>query len=120
MKLFIGGRNQGKTAYAEAKTGLHPVYCTPDEALSVPAINCFHLLVRFILETGGDLSGFLKALVRQNPEAVVVSDEIGLGVVPVDLFERRWREETGRALCLLAERAETVERVSCGLGQVLK
>ena len=50
----------------------------------------------------------------------MVSDEIGLGVVPLDPFERLWREETGRALCVLAERAQRVERICCGLGMRLK
>ncbi|HIY22305.1 MAG TPA: bifunctional adenosylcobinamide kinase/adenosylcobinamide-phosphate guanylyltransferase [Candidatus Flavonifractor merdigallinarum] len=121
MMLFIGGRAQGKAAYAAAHTGCTPQPCaTPEEALNSPAIDQFHLLCRAILEGGGDLSAFVETLVAQNPDTVVVCDEIGLGIVPLDPFERRWREETSRALCRLAEVSQRVERVCCGLGVRLK
>ena len=120
MKLYIGGCHQGKTAYVLAQTGLRPVSCTPEEALSAPAINQFHQLCRSILEQGGDLNAYVDALLTRNPDAAVVSDEIGLGVVPLDPFERRWREETGRALCRLASASERVERIVCGIGVRLK
>ena len=51
---------------------------------------------------------------------VVIATEIGGGVIPLDPAERERREAAGRLACLLAERAETVVRVCCGLGQVLK
>ena len=120
MKLYIGGCCQGKADYVSAQTGLVPVCCTPDQALNAPAINCFHLTMRQVVEAGNTGEAFARTLLDHNPEAVVICDEIGLGVVPLDPFERRWREETGRALCLLAAAAERVERVSCGLGQRLK
>lgn len=50
----------------------------------------------------------------------VVATETGCGVVPVDAGERAARERAGRLACLLAERADTVVRVCCGLPQVLK
>ena len=120
MKLYIGGCCQGKAAYAAAQTGLTPVCCTPDQAFTAPAVNCLHLTLRQVVEEGGSGEAFARSLLERNPEAVVVCDEIGLGVVPLDPFERRWREETGRALCLLAAAAERVERITCGLGQRLK
>ena len=51
---------------------------------------------------------------------VVVSTEVGSGVVPVDPNERAAREAAGRLACLLAERADTVVRVFCGLPMTLK
>ena len=51
---------------------------------------------------------------------VVIATEIGGGVVPVDPAERERREAAGRLSCLLAERAETVVRICCGLPQLLK
>ena len=121
MMLFVGGQAQGQAEYAAAVTGRIPVTCaTPEEARSSPAIDQFHLLCRAILKQGGDVNAFVERLLAENPDAVVVSDEIGLGVVPLDPFERRWREETGRALCRLAAASERVERVCCGLGVRLK
>lgn len=120
MKLYIGGAHQGKAAYVAAQTGLSPVLCGPEEALSAPAVDRFHRICRTVLEQGGDLTAYIDRFLAGNPGAVVVSDEIGLGVVPLDPFERRWREETGRALCRLAAASERVERISCGLGLRLK
>ena len=51
---------------------------------------------------------------------VVIATEIGGGVVPLDPAERERRETAGRLACLLAERAEAVVRVCCGLPQLLK
>ena len=51
---------------------------------------------------------------------VVIATEIGGGVVPTDSAARERREAAGRLSCLLAERAETVVRVCCGLPQLLK
>lgn len=51
---------------------------------------------------------------------IVITSEIGGGVVPVDPAERAAREAAGRLSCLLAGRADTVVRVVCGLPQVLK
>ena len=53
-------------------------------------------------------------------QRVVIATEIGGGVVPVDPAERKKREAAGRFSCLLAERADTVVRVCCGLPQLLK
>ncbi|MDO4750352.1 MAG: bifunctional adenosylcobinamide kinase/adenosylcobinamide-phosphate guanylyltransferase [Eubacteriales bacterium] len=51
---------------------------------------------------------------------IVIATEVGAGVVPVDAGERAFREAAGRLACLLAERADVVIRVCCGLPQVLK
>lgn len=51
---------------------------------------------------------------------IVIATEVGGGVVPVDALQRAQREAAGRLACLLAERAEVVLRVCCGLPQVLK
>ena len=51
---------------------------------------------------------------------VVIASEVGAGIVPADPEERLFREKAGRLSCLLAQRAELVIRVCCGLPQVLK
>lgn len=120
MKLYIGGAGNGQTELAQSESGLTPVPCTPETALHTPAIGDFHLLIRQVLEQGGDARAFVRALLAENPGVLVVSDEIGLGIVPLDPFQRRWREETGRALCALAEQAERVTRVYCGIPRRIK
>ena len=51
---------------------------------------------------------------------VVIATEVGGGIVPLDPMERKEREAAGRLACMLAERAQTVVRVYCGLPQILK
>ena len=64
-----------------------------------------------------DLEALAEKLSRF--EAVTAS-EVGGGVVPLDPNEREARERAGRLACLLAERADTVMRVFCGIPRVLK
>ncbi|MBP6421033.1 MAG: bifunctional adenosylcobinamide kinase/adenosylcobinamide-phosphate guanylyltransferase, partial [Agathobacter sp.] len=42
------------------------------------------------------------------------------GIVPLDSFEREYRERLGRLLCEIAAKAERVERIVCGIGQRIK
>jgi len=41
-------------------------------------------------------------------------------VVPIEPFEERWREETGRLCCALAARSDAVYRVWAGIPQKIK
>ena len=65
----------------------------------------------------GDLSKLAEELAQYD--AVTVA-ELGGGIVPIDPEEREKRERAGRLACLLAERAEVVVRVFCGIPKVLK
>lgn len=63
----------------------------------------------------------LEALAQQLARyPVVIATEVGGGVVPMDAQERSRREAAGRLACLLAQRADTVVRLFCGLPTVLK
>lgn len=67
----------------------------------------------------GERAALLERLEPVLPE-VVISREIGSGVVPMDPRERAWRELHGQVLRFLAERAKGVTRIFCGLPEVLK
>lgn len=63
----------------------------------------------------------LEALARDlSRYEVVIATEIGGGVVPMDPAQRQTREAAGRLSCLLAQHAQQVIRVVCGLPQALK
>ena len=55
-----------------------------------------------------------------NPDIVVVSQEVGYGVVPMDAFDRKYREAVGRVCTGLASKSKKVTRVVCGIGTVIK
>ncbi len=57
---------------------------------------------------------------RLLEKRVVTISETGSGVVPVDAYERLFREQAGKLSLMLAEGAEKVYRVVCGLPQILK
>jgi hypothetical protein len=121
MTIYLGGAGHGQAALCEKETGLTPVPCTPAEALTAPAVAELHLVLRAVLRSGGDAQDFARQLLAENPGAVLTCDEIGGGIVPLDPDERRWREETGRALGILAAAEGTrLIRVWYGLPEVLK
>lgn len=64
-----------------------------------------------------DLTSLADRLAQKR---VVLQTELGGGLVPLDPAEREKREAAGRLSCLLAARADTVIRVSCGLPQLMK
>lgn len=57
---------------------------------------------------------------KLSNKTVVIATETGGGVVPSDKKERENREAAGRLSVLLAERADTVIRVICGIGKTIK
>ena len=69
------------------------------------------------LALGEDLLALAERLAEKD---IVIATELGGGLVPIDRTGREKREAAGRLACLLAGRADTVVRVCCGLGQVLK
>lgn len=126
MELYIGGYAQGKLAYVQKK---YPAWETIDGAKEEFAgqegcgnriFNHFHLWVRRHLEAGEDVEKLVESLLAGQPDCIILSDEIGNGIVPVDSAEREYREQTGRMLCELAEKASHVERIVCGIGEQIK
>ena len=121
MTIYIGGAGHGQAALCEKETELTPLPCTPESALTAPAIADLHLLLREVLQRGGDAAAYARTLLEQNPDAAITCDEIGGGIVPLDGFERRWREETGRALGVLAaDEGTRLVRVWYGIGEVVR
>lgn len=63
---------------------------------------------------------FAAWLYQNNPKLVIVSTELGCGVVPMEKKDRMWREAVGRSCTELAALSDEVVRVICGLGMHLK
>lgn len=73
--------------------------------------------VQELAQNRSDLS---ELLVELSHFDAVIATEIGGGIVPIDPVEREVRERAGRLNCLLAERADTVVRVFCGIPKAIK
>lgn len=109
--LILGGAYQGKSerarmAYADlcATSGL---------------VDGLHREIAQRLRDGGNIDVWLEELLSRE-EWIITCTEIGGGVVPVDRFEREWREVTGRICHALAQRADRIEQVSCGIAVPIK
>ena len=61
---------------------------------------------------------------RSTPGAaadrVIVMDEVGSGIVPMEKADRLWREACGRCGCMIAARADRVIRLVCGIPTIIK
>ncbi len=131
MVLITGGAYQGKTELAKEilmeKCGMISEDRIVDGASADDArmedaliITNIHLWIAKLLKEGRDPYGEAEQLVRKNPNVILVANELGCGVVPVDAFDRNWREVTGRVCCQLAKKAEAVYRVTCGIGTKIR
>jgi len=87
---------------------------------SAGVLDHFHLLVRRWMQAGKIPADETEKILSDNPDIVIITDEIGSGIVPLDVKERKWREVHGRICCQLAGRADAVFRVIAGIGQKIK
>ncbi|MCI6005209.1 MAG: bifunctional adenosylcobinamide kinase/adenosylcobinamide-phosphate guanylyltransferase [Blautia sp.] len=124
MEMIIGGAFQGKSSYAkEHYPGI--VWAsgdtlTEEELFASDAVLGFHEYIRKEMKAGKDVSSLAGKLIRENPNIILVTDEVGYGVVPVDAFDRAYREAVGRVCTELAAFSTRVTRVVCGIGTVIK
>ena len=109
MRLIIGGAHQGKLDYA-----LSLGYTRDDVATSLPTDKAILYGLQNLTREQPDLSA------DDIPDCIVICDELGCGVVPLDYEDRAWRERTGRLCNKLAQRADHVDRVFCGIPMKLK
>lgn len=112
MILVVGGVCSGKRSYVVDALGFDSSDISADPASAAPVAIDVQDAVRSYRDE--ELIPLLLA------KRVVVCNEVGCGIVPVDPAERAWRERVGRLCCDLAAQAETVVRMSCGVPQVIK
>lgn len=132
MKFVIGGFSQGKLAYVCSEYGIDKkaeeekiFYAESDKEEivwqdNILVIKDFHLLVRHWMQTKQNIEENVKKLLEEKKDCIIISNEIGYGIVPYDAFERAYREQVGRISCIIAKRAEQVIRVTCGIGVRMK
>lgn len=123
MILITGGAYQGKTAYVKAHFQ-HEItdgaVCMFDTAKSAAILTNYHMLIRRLTESGMDAESFTRAFCSENSDCIVLLDEIGSGIIPMEKKERIWRETVGKAGCILAENSEAVIRLLCGIPTAIK
>ena len=139
MILIIGGAFQGKLEFASKRFGIekeHALVMDENElwqqfikrveerkgSVSEKPLVVYGLekITRKIYDEGKDVEGAGLKLCQLLEDAVVISDDVSCGLVPMDKNDRLWREAHGRALGHLASKAEEVYRVFCGMAMKIK
>ena len=126
MVMVTGGAFQGKRECLKQLFGLSDkdivsgTDCLIEDVLSAAAVTDYHGLVKRLIAENINVSDFTERFCRENTKAAVTINEIGCGIIPLEKSERIYREEVGRAGCIIAAHSETVIRVFCGIHQIIK
>lgn len=94
------------------------------KAQGVVLIDCATLWLTNVMLGGGDIAAetaeLVAAIAAYPAPVIVVSNEVGWGIVPDNALARDFRDEQGRLNQRLAEVADLVCGVMAGLPMVLK
>lgn len=95
-----------------------------DHPKSLTLVECVTVWINNLMYHGRDVAGEVKRLCELLPKlrgrVVLVSNEVGLGIVPDNALARAFRDEAGRANQALAAVADEVVFVAAGLPLALK
>ena len=126
MIMIIGGAFQGKKDFAKERFSLSDTdvldgeKCDINAVFSAGCVNNYHALIKRIIGEKIDPIEFTERLCRENPNIIIITNEIGSGIIPLEKNERIWREYAGRAGCMIAKNSELVVRIFCGIAEVIK
>ena len=132
MELYVGGSFQGKKSYVDNKYSnirklkwLDGKICKSREDIlgsidDYDAVYDYQEVIKKELRDDLVPEDELKCLLDKKPDIIIVCDEVGCGVIPMAKEDRIYREAVGRCMCMAAARADSVTRIICGIGQVIK
>jgi adenosyl cobinamide kinase/adenosyl cobinamide phosphate guanylyltransferase len=127
MRLIIGGYAQCKLTYVINKYNIEKdkiwdseLPKDTEELNGTIVINNLNHWIKLQIKNNSNPEDKITNFINNYPDCIIISDEIGNGIVPIDKFEREYRERTGRMQIELARKATEVERVICGIGQKIK
>ena len=121
MILIVGGKEQGRLCFAMSEFGVAggDVFDCSQRVLTGDVREKIIYGIDEFVKTN-DIDGFLTLHGDMLCDKIVITAERGCGIVPIDAEEREVRGKIGRANCMLAEKADEVYRVVCGLGMRIK
>ena len=124
MILITGGASQGKLKFVTEHFRPKEIINGADCDLFIPknaecVIN-YHVLIKRLMHENADTTAFTKKICTENQNALIIMNEVGSGIIPMEKSEREWREKVGKCGCIIAERADTVIRMTCGIPTVIK
>ncbi len=126
MIMITGGAYQGKREFArqDLKIAQNDMLsgeeCSFTEPFNAPCVFDYHLLIKRLDAEAADPIEYTQRLIAQNPNIVIIMDEVGCGIVPMQKSQRRYRELVGNVGCLIAKNSDAVVRVNCGIAVCIK
>lgn len=123
MIMVTGGAYQGKTDFVKSYYGCEITdgeKCNFNNVFTNQCVNNFQMLIKRLIDDNQDVISFTEKLCNDNPNIIVIMNEIGCGIIPLEKKDRIWREQVGRAGCIIAEKSETVIRLMCGIPLIIK
>ncbi|MEP1610385.1 MAG: bifunctional adenosylcobinamide kinase/adenosylcobinamide-phosphate guanylyltransferase [Roseobacter sp.] len=116
-------RRSSKWANIEADLDLSPALSTLKSTQAV-LIDCATMWLNNHMMDGNDLESaqtdLLAVFEKCRAPIVIVSNEVGHGIVPDNALARKFREAQGRLNIALAAQADLAVLVTAGLPQILK
>ncbi len=125
MEVYIGGCSQGKLNYVVSKYPdrgniIDGRTASEEACVNADVINHFHLYIKQFGEDEVACRESVERIIANNPQVIIISDEVGYGIVPMEKEERIYRENVGRIMCYVVSKSDHVERIICGIGTRLK
>ncbi len=121
MEVYFGGAYQGKLDYVCSKKNMSVVAdgadCNIEHLENAEILNHMHLLIKRYVKEGKSTDTLIDSLYDINPEIIIICDEVGSGIVPLEKEDRIYREAVGRVLCSAVKKAVHVERQCLKGGQ---
>ena len=140
--LITGGARSGKSARAERRVRAfpgQPVYIATAEALDgemaeriakhragggARLVDCLTLWLSNVMHAElnweGEVNALAATLINLKSPVVLVTNEVGLGIVPDNALARSFRDAAGIMNQIIAKFADEVEFVVAGLPMKLK
>lgn len=113
MVLIVGGAGSGKRSFARSLG-----YLSEDFADGVlDARPCVYHVEKMVFADVPNAPQLLASLLEKQ---VVICCEVGSGVIPLEYETRLAREAVGRLCVQLAQQAQCVVRMVCGIPTVIK
>lgn len=126
MTMITGGAFQGKRDFVMEHLGLQEIdilngeNCDFDKVFFAKCVCDYHLFIGRLINEKIDPLEFTEKLCRENRDIIIIMNEIGCGIIPLEKGERIWREQVGRAGCIIAKNSSDVIRICCGITTKIK
>ena len=117
-------RRDGRWRTVEAPLDLPAAIAAHGSTGQALLIDCLTLWLSNVMLAGQDpmaeLQRLVAALSQASGPVVVVSNEVGLGIVPDNALARKFRDAQGRANVQVAAIADRAVLIAAGLPLILK